>query len=164
MKKLLILFTFILAWTVSAKTIPCRSGEVLNAEFTSKKVEIANFNKQLFGKDSARNYAVVAIRLSAKRSISIFDYKLMVNNESYPVVAIQKNYNGFEYTKNKLVPDSENDIFFLLFFVDSSMSNSSYELQANFLPVDMAQVKLPFKNLNGRDPSDSTMINYNGNF
>ena len=164
MKKLLFLFGIMLTFIVSAKTIPCRSGEVLNAEFTNKKVEIANFNKQLFGKDSARNYAVVAIRLSDKRSISIFDYKLLVNNESYPIVAIQKNYNGFEYTKEKLTPENEQDIFFLLFFVDSSMNNGSYELQANFPPVDMAKVNLPFKNLNGKEPSDSTMINYNGNF
>ncbi len=165
MKKIcLSLFAFMLFAACFGKTIPFRSGEVLNAEFTTQKVAIENFSKLIFGVDSARCYAVVAVRLAPGRTISIFDYKLKVNNNFYPTVAIQKNYNGFQYTTDKITPERESDIFFLLFFVDTNMSNSSYELHANFQPIDRAKVVLPFKNLNGQTPQDSTMIKYDGNF
>ena len=165
MKKILLsLFAFMLFAACFGKTIPFRSGEVLNAEFTTQKVAIENFNKLLFDMDSARFYASVAIRLSPGRTISIFDYKLNVNNNFYPAVAIQKNYSGFQYTTEKMTPKRDSDIFFLLFFVNTNMSNSSYSLHANFQPIDRAKVLLPFKNLNGQAPQDSTMIKYDGNF
>ena len=163
-KLLLIIFITTFVSILSAKTIPCRSGEVLNAEFTTTKPEIMNFNKNLFGKDSAKYYAAVAIRLSNKRTISIFDYNLKVGADIFPTVAIQKNYLGFEYTNKTLSPDNENDVFILLFFVDSQITDRTLELQANFQPSDMAKIRLPFKNLNNGVLSNSTLINYNGNF
>lgn len=155
---------FSVAVTLAAKSIPCRSGEVLNAEFTTTPCKIADFNELLFGKSKSRYYASVAIRLAPKRTISIFDYRLKIGNDTFPAVAIQKNYDGFRYTTENLKATGENDIFFLLFMIDANMSSQTYKLIANFQPISLAESSLRFVNLGNKPLSDSTTIKYDGNF
>lgn len=149
---------------LNAKVIPFRSGELLNAEFSTTKPNIKNFDKLLFGKDDAKTYAVVYLRLSPSRTISIFDYTLEVNNKLYNCVAIQRNYDGFEYSTDTFNAKNSQEIFSLLFFVDESMSNKTYDLKAMFQPIDISVTRVPFKSINSGSFTESTMIKRDGNF
>ena len=124
---------FASALTLCGKTVPFRSGEILAAEYSSSKPAISNWNKHLFTVNSASNYAAVAVKLHAKRKISIYDYALFVNGRTHTCVAIRTNGGQCTYTQNALSGD-KGEIFTLLFFVNESITPSGSAALVSLLP------------------------------
>lgn len=157
MKFFAIFIVFASVLTLSAKTVPFRSGEILAAEYSSSKPTVINWNKHLFVNNSASNYVAVAVRMHPKRKISIYDYAFFVNGRNYSCVAIRTNGGNFTYIQNAL-GGSKDEIFTLLFFVNESVSSENTVALISQLPprkYDPAEFKmteadgvlLPFKSI-----------------
>ena len=90
-------FVSVLTASLYAGKQHCRSGEVLAAELTSAKINVANLPPLAFPATPANKvYAVVSIRLNDLRALSIFDYTLNFSGVEFPCIALWRN-NRFEY-------------------------------------------------------------------
>lgn len=114
--------------TLNAKTVPFRSGEIYAAAVNRTRPAISNWNKNLFGTDSASSFAAIAVKLHAKRKISIFDYALAVNGRNYPCVAIRTGNGAFVYTTAPL--EAKNNEFFTLLFMLNDVTPSGGKISA----------------------------------
>lgn len=112
------------AFSMQAKTIPFRSGEILAAEYSRTRPAIKNWSKHLFVPDNANYYAAVTVKIAAGRKISIYDYALEINGISFPCVAIRSGNGGFEYTQKAFSAEKEK-VYTMLFFIrDINFSGS----------------------------------------
>ena len=137
---------------VDGADVRFRSGVIKSAEISSREVFVRNIrNNKALVLPERKSFAVVAVQLDKGRSLSIFDYSLVIGNQTFPAIAMRKN-GRFEYFDNSV--QGEN-ILQLLFAVDTlSISGKTGEilLHCNLPPENnVYDIPVDFKNIGYRD-------------
>lgn len=126
-----------------------RSGEIVAAEISENAPDIRNLNTDAFPTlPEKRIYAVLSIKLSPGRQISIFDYSLESRGVTYPCVAISTGGNFVSSEKN-----FSGDILQLLFILESRRMphREDMNIKCNLPPTDGTyDIIVPFKNIGHR--------------
>ncbi|MBR7107121.1 MAG: hypothetical protein IKC89_01765 [Lentisphaeria bacterium] len=163
---LFILFAAIFSLTVQlqAETIRFRSGHVLAAELTTRKINISGIPAELPVNIPAKPvYAVLTVKLDRFRSISIFDYTLIAYGTEFPCVAINSG-RGFVHTD---APVTSEDAVQLLFIADALTAGKA-KLEENVLRCkltpgkDLFDVKVPFSFIGSDAPKTPGTIPESG--
>ena len=156
MKKFLVLaFLFITLSLPAAGFLHCRSGSIIAAQITTANLKITNFTGHGFRLpiSDKRAYAVVTIKPSDMRVISIFDYSLELSGVPFPCVAVWKQ-NHFEYTVNDVQSTQPVQILFIIdkeMLIGSSTINAI--IKSNFSTAkDVYSVTVPFSVIGSRTP------------
>lgn len=113
---------FMITGQLCAKTLSMGylTGDVVAGELTSARYEIitpekfpynCNFSKPL--------YVLVSLKMHSRRSISVFDYKMVINRISAPCVAAMTNDGTFIFSTSPVYPEDK-DIVRLLFVFDGN--------------------------------------------
>ena len=153
-------------FSMQAKTIPFRSGEILAAEFSRTRPAIQNWSKHLFSPDNANYYAAVTVRIAPGRKISIYDYALAIKGVNFPCVALRSGSGKFEYTPKALSADKEK-VYTMLFFVrDTTLSGSMVraDLLSLLPPATHNPVSFNMTNRNSGAFTVPSAIKKDGNF
>ena len=94
-RKTVLLSAAVLAGSLlHADTVLFRSGEVLAAELSSRKVPVANLPAEETAQ--ATFYALVTVKLQPGRTISTEDYSLSALGGAYRCIAIRENNGAFD--------------------------------------------------------------------
>jgi hypothetical protein len=153
-------FVSVLTASLYAGKQHCRSGEVLAAELTSAKINVANLPPLAFPATPANKvYAVVSIRLNDLRALSIFDYTLNFSGVEFPCIALWRN-NRFEYFTGDI---SGKQIQQMLFVIDSQyisgLNKLNISLKNKFSPAnDQYNTQIPFVNIGTKMPTPPNKI------
>ena len=141
-------------------------GWIMSAEISSKPVNVWNHNPYAFN-DKFRNkaYAVVAVKLDRDRTLSIYDFSLVVDGSKYPCVALRKGISDFNASNWQFADILAEEVYSMLFIVEypdlyyakKIKLKLAYNLSAG--PVDYL---IPFKNLNNGDFTPATNIPSDG--
>ena len=85
------------ALSLNAETVLFRGGEVLAAELSSRKPQVANLPAEETAQ--ATVYALVTVKLQPGRTISTEDYSLSALGGTYRCLAIRENNGAFDAAK-----------------------------------------------------------------
>ena len=145
---LFILFAAIFSLTIQlhAETVRFRSGHILAAELTTRKINISGVPEEMPLNIPAKPvYAVLTVKLDRFRSVSIFDYTMIAYGTEFSCVAINSG-RGFVHTD---APVSSDDAVQLLFIADALTAGKA-KLEENVLRCkltpgkDQFDVKVPY--------------------
>lgn len=101
------------AWPLHAETVLFRSGEVLAAELSTQKPQVANLSAA--ENVQAAVYALVTVRLQPGRTISTEDYSLSALGGTYRCIAIRENNGPFNAGRWHWDPASPQKKYGMLF-------------------------------------------------
>ncbi|MBS1370513.1 MAG: hypothetical protein HPZ91_11215 [Lentisphaeria bacterium] len=157
MKKLplLLLLALCAAIPAGAASLPFRSGEILAAELSAAKPNIANEDPLAFPVAfNQKIYAALVVRVAAGRGISIHDYSLEAFGRSYPCIALRIGDGGFNAENWQVKRVDPNEKYTLLFVLDATRvgrtKDENHTLRAEFPPKENADLEVPFTNLGSR--------------
>ena len=113
---------FMVTGPLEAKTLNMGflTGNVVAGELTSARQEIitpeifpynCNYSKPL--------YVLVSLKMHSRRSVSVFDYQMVINRVSAPCVAAMLNDGTFIFSTSPVYPEDK-DIVRLLFIFDGN--------------------------------------------
>ncbi len=138
---------------ISGAEIRFRSGVIKAAEISSRDVFIRNIrNNKVLDLPERKCFAVVSVMLDKGRSLSIFDYSLIVNGKIVPAAALRKN-GRFEYFDGSVQDGGLQQLLFVLdsFSVSGNALDEELVLHCN-LPSENNGYDIPvkFKKLGSR--------------
>ena len=152
--------------TLSADTLRFRSGQVLGAELTTRKIAVANINPDAPPVIPAQPvYAVVTVKPDDFRAISVFDYTLELVGQEFACVAINTG-KRFEFTD---APIYNTGIIQLLFIADGRSAGKlpvEYLVLKSKLPPHskVYDCKIPFTNLGNQAAKAPSAFDLKGTF
>ena len=145
-----ILLCFLLATSLlCGATVDFRSGKILNAEISSTKPRILNFNPKTFT-DLPENplYAAVTVSFDDGRHLSIHDYGLEAS-KVYHCIAIRTGSKPFDGNYKSVITVSPKEKYTLLFVIDAAAGlndESTMTLKALCDPQKYAYPSIIFVN------------------
>ncbi len=133
-----------------------RLGWVISAEISSHSVNVLNLNPFAFD-EPAKNkaYAIISIKLDSGRTLSIYDFSLVVDGNKYPCVALRTGISDFNAENWQILETSPKEIYSMLFIVAcpdlESAKDVKLNLKYNIVQNQSIECLIPFKNLNNAD-------------
>ena len=138
-------------------------GWIVSAEISSKSVSVWNQNPYAFSnkfKDKA--YAVVGVKLDRDRTLSIYDFSLVVDDTKFPCVALRKGISDFDASNWQYQDTVAEEVYSMLFIVEYpdlySARKIKLKLMYNLAKSSVLEYLIPFKNLNYGDFTPATNI------
>ena len=142
------------SFQLSGATIPFRLGEILSAEISRNKVTIKDLNAIDYNlKFKHYAYAVIVLKLHKGRSLSIYDFKLNLIDETYQCIAMSAADKTFDTKNWEFAKTSPKTLYSLLFIVDSeTLGNAKRTITANLIYAlnksGRSSYEIPFKFIN----------------
>ena len=129
-----------------------RSGTITAAEITSAPIKIHNLDPDAFPNlPEQKLFAILSIKLSPNRKITIFDYSLESRGSTYPCVAVNTD-RSFKSSEKDFAGDS-----IQLLFIIEARNMPQWEnitLKCNLPPTDGTyDITVPFKYLGYKSPA-----------
>lgn len=129
-------------------------GWILSAEISTKSVNVLKQEPNAFGeKFKNKAYAVVAVKLDRDRTLSIYDFSVVVDDKKFPCVALRKGISDFNAAAWQITDTLAEEIYSMLFIVEfpDSTKNIKLKLAYNLSKTNQIVYLIPFKNLNSGD-------------
>lgn len=148
-----------------AETIVFRGGEVLSAEVSSAAPRVAN----LPAEDAAgqRIYALVTVRLTQGRTLSVEDFSLNALGGLYRCIAIRENDGAFNAANWHFASVSPAKKYGMLFALQipagQNYNNVKFDLVCN-APGKWNRTAIPFTDRRSQAFSPASAISNNGRF
>ena len=130
--------------TAEAKTVGLgfQTGAIYAAEFTAYPLEIGALDSTPYPYAyKSPRYAVVVLKMHARRSISPLDYNLTINNVTANCIAAASNMEAFVSNPAVLYPDDKDFVRMVFIFDGNRVKGNGKTLNAVLRP-----------NINGRKP------------
>ncbi len=144
-----------------------RIGKVLAAEFTAQPIAIGDRADSPWPNQfNNPRYAVVTVRMNARRSLSLTDYSLVVNGVTYHCIAAARGSEPFVVNPQALYA-SGNDLARLLFVLDGDRLKAvDGKLKATLKPKlrGRREVALTMTDLGDRNFTECDKIPADGTF
>ena len=161
-----ILLCFLLATSLlCGATVDFRSGKILNAEISSVKPRVLNFNPKAFT-DLPENplYAAVTVSFDDGRHLSIHDYGLEAS-KVYHCIAIRTGSKPFDGNYKGEITVSPKEKYTLLFVIDTAAGlndESSMTLKALCKPQNCTYPSIIFINKRSKPFTEPKDIPFSG--
>ena len=142
-------------------------GWIMSAEISSKPVNVWNLDTFAF-KDKFKDkaYAVVAVKLDRDRTLSIYDFSMVVDGSKFPCVALRKGISDFNASNWQFTDTLAEEVYSMLFIVEYpdlySAKKIKLKLAYNLSSAGPVDYLIPFKNLNYGDFTPATNIPSDG--
>ena len=138
-------------------------GWIVSAEISYKPVSVWNQDTHAFSdKFKEMAYAVVAVKLDRDRTLSIYDFSLVVDDTKFPCVALRKGISDFNASTWQFTDTIAEEVYSILFIVDYPDLNSAKKIKLklvyNLSKTSSVDYLIPFKNLNSGDFTPATNI------
>ena len=115
-----LLFFLLAASFLCGATVDFRSGKILNAEISSVKPRLLNFNPKVFTDLPEKPlYAAVTVSFDDGRHLSIHDYGLEAS-KLYHCIAIRTGSKPFNANYKEVITVSPKEKYTLLFVIDAA--------------------------------------------
>lgn len=156
------------AATSSANSIPFRGGEILAAEFSAASPQIENFDRHDFDLPFDNLcFALVTVRLTPGRNLSVYDYSLSLFGRSYPCVAVRTGDGSFDSARREIRGVASGAKLGMLFVVDSNAlgrgATEKAAVRCN-APGSYPSVTLPLTNRGGGSFTKASAVPDSGSF
>ncbi|MHB9138552.1 MAG: hypothetical protein ACYC4Q_04025 [Victivallaceae bacterium] len=138
-------------------------GWVISSEISRRQVTVLNQMPYAFEEPSRNKaYAIVSVKLDSGRTLSIYDFSLIINEKKYPCVALRTGISDFNAANWQIQDTSPKEIYSMLFIVDYPDLEYARDIKLNFrynLAKNQAiECLIPFKNLNSGDFTPVTTL------
>lgn len=145
-----------LATAAGAPPVRFRLGWLISSEISSQPVTVLNQVPYAFEEPSRNKaYAIVSVKLDSGRTLSIYDFSLVVNEKKYACVALRTGIGDFNAANWQTQDTSPKDIYSMLFIVDypdlEYAKDIKLNLRYNLAKNQVVEYSIPFKNLNNGD-------------
>ena len=138
---------------ISGAEIRFRSGVIKAAEISNQDIFIRNIrNNKVLEMPEKKCFAVVTVALDKGRSLSIFDYSLILDGKTYPAIALRKN-GRFEYFDGSVQDGGLQQLLFVLdaFSVSGNALDEEIVLHCNLSQENNEyDVRVKFRKLGSR--------------
>lgn len=149
------LFSAAVLLSISAETVPFRSGELLAAELSTVRPKINNFDKFAYPETFEKPiYAVLVVRLAPGRTLSNYDYSIDAFGVTSPCIAIKAGNGDFDSGRREIREVKKGEKYSLLFLLNGSLVGLTPQekliLKCNFPPAERAEQTIFLNNLGSR--------------